>query len=247
MLDLDELEEISIAPRLFGVNRRAVLSIWNRDYLKGEGALRSKVEALLREQGVDPSPARITLVTMPRYFGYVFNPVSFFACFDAAGRVLGLITEVHNTFGEAHLYPLVCEPAEMPVVWRFPKEFFVSPFFDVEGGYRVTLEQAGEDLSIRVDLEKDENVVFSGSLIGRGSPLTRSAVLKLLWRYPITSLLTMPRIHHQALKLFFTVGACPFEKPRPSHPYTIRSQQNMLHRARLALLAWFRRCRTQKR
>lgn len=246
MLDLDECEQLSVAPRLFGVDRRAILSVWSRDYLRGEGTLRAKVEALLREQGVCNSPARITLVTMPRYFGYVFNPVSFFACFDGDGRVLGLITEVHNTFGEAHIYPLVCEPSEFPVTWRFPKEFFVSPFFDVEGGYRVTLAQAEEDLSITVELEKDEKVVFSGSLIGHGVPLTRQSLVKLLWRYPITSFLTMPRIHHQALKLFFKVGACPFEKPRPSHPYTIRSEKNMLHRARLALLALFRSWRMQK-
>lgn len=239
-LDVDELTQLSISPRLFGVDRRAVLSVFSRDYLAGEGTLRAKVEMLLRGRGVSVSPARITLITMPRYFGYVFNPVSFFACFDGEDRVIGLITEVHNTFGEAHIYPLVCEPSPMPVVWRFPKEFFVSPFFDTEGGYVVTLEKAGADLCIGVDLEKDQKRVFSATLAGTGEPLTRVSLLKLLWRYPVTTLLTMPRIHHQALNLFFKVGVCPFEKPRPTHPYTIRSQQNMIHRARLWLLAVFR-------
>jgi DUF1365 family protein len=243
LVDLDELPRLSIAPRIFGVNRRAVLSIFNEDYLAGAGDLRAKVEMLLRERGVSAAPARITLITMPRYFGYVFNPVSFFACFDRDNRVVGLITEVHNTFGEAHIYPLVCEPSSMPVVWRFPKEFFVSPFFDTEGGYVVTLEKADEELSIRVDLEKDQKIVFSATLAGIGEPVTRASLFKLLWRYPVTSLLTMPRIHRQALNLFFKVGVCPFQKPRPSHPYTIRSQQNMIHRSRLWLLSVLRRLR----
>lgn len=245
-LDVDELPRASLGPRLFGFNRRAIFSVRDSDYLSGEGTLRQKVEHILRERGVSASPARITLITTPRYFGYVFNPVSFFACFDEQDRLTAFITEVNNTFGETHIYPLVCEPTSLPVTWRFPKEFFVSPFFDVQGGYIVSLHKEGRQISVQVDLEKDEKVVFSATLDGDSEPLARSSVWRVIRRYPLTTFLTMPRIHGQAMALFFRVGACPFTKPTPTHPYTIRSQQGIIHRARLALLGMLKACRRCK-
>ena len=53
-----------------------------------------------------PTGWRITLVTNLRVLGYVFNPASFFLCRDAAGALRVVVVEVHNTFGERHLYTL---------------------------------------------------------------------------------------------------------------------------------------------
>lgn len=242
-LDLDELETLSIAPRLFAYERRAIFSVRNADYLQGDGSLREKIEKVLREHGQQVKPARITLFTSPRYFGYVFNPVSFFACFDEAGHVLGLITQVNNTFGETHIYPLVCEPSTMPRTWRFPKGFFVSPFFDTEGEYEVILAQAGDSPELRVDLFREGERVFAASMRGDGEPLTRARLCATLKRFPITSLLTMPRIHGQAMNLYFKVGAKVYERPTPTSPYTIRSRQGLIHRVRLWFLALLRRAR----
>ncbi len=235
-IDVDELPGLSVAPRIFAAEKLALFSIRGRDYLSGEGSLREKVERILREHGQQARPHRITLITMPRYFGYVFNPVSFFACFDEQGRVLGLVTQVNNTFGETHIYPLACEPSEMPVEWRFPKEFFVSPFYDVSGEYSVRLEREGESLSLRVDLHRDSRLEFSATLRGEALPASAARVRATIWKYPITSLLTMPRIHAQALKIYFGAKATPQPRTCPISRYTIRSRQNIIHRARLALL-----------
>lgn len=242
-LDVDEIERLKVAPRLFGYERRAVFSIRSKDYLVGEGGVRAKVEQVLLQNGQSIRPEKITLITMPRYFGYVFNPVSFFACFDQEGRVLGLVTQVNNTFGETHVYPLVCEPSPMPVVWRFQKEFFVSPFFDTSGEYEVTLGQVGSSLSLSVDLYRDGEKAFAATLEGKAEAVTRSRIWATMRKYPITSLMTMPRIHGQALALFFKAKATPFPRPEPSSRYTIRSRQNIIHRARLALLSLLRALR----
>jgi cyclopropane-fatty-acyl-phospholipid synthase len=243
-LELSDLDALSIAPRLFAYERSAVFSVRKRDYLHGEGTLRERVEAVLRREGVSEMPGRITLLTMPRYFGYVFNPVSFFVCRNDRDEVTALVTQVNNTFGETHLYPLICQPCAGSHTWRFPKEFFVSPFFAREGEYSLTFEEAGERLGIRVDLEKDGAVVFSGRLGGIVRPLTRGNVMKTLARYPITSLLTMPRIHSQAMKLYGRVGATIYDKPEPLNSYTIRSHQRWIHRVRLALLGLLKQRRS---
>ena len=245
--DIDELPSLSIAPRLLAYNKRAVFSVRPDDYLKGEGSLREKVEATLRENGCPEKPARITLFSSPRYFGYVFNPVSFFACFDSCDKVIGLITQVNNTFGDTHLYPLVCEPRSMPVVWRFSKEFFVSPFFNMEGTYEVALEAVGERPLIRVDLHKEGHKVFAASLQGEGRELSRAQLIATLRKFPVTSLLTMPRIHGQAMQLYFKAHANVYTRPEPSNAYTIRSRQNIIHHARLALLAVLRKARKTER
>jgi cyclopropane-fatty-acyl-phospholipid synthase len=242
-LDVDELEGLAISPCLFAFNKKAVCSVWTSDYLCGEGALRERVEASIQQQGVAEKPSRITLITMPRLCGYVFNPVSFLVCFDAQGKVIACVTQVNNTFGETHLYPLVCSPSEMPVTWRFPKKFFVSPFFDTEGHYTVIVGAEGAQLSVQVDLERGGNRVFSAVLEGSSKPLTRLNLLVTLVKYPLTQLLTIPRIHLQALFLFFKAKATPFVKPNPSDPYTIRSQQNIIHRLRLRLLSVLRASR----
>ena len=234
-LDVDTLPSTAISPFLFGVNRASLCSIRTDDFLEAPGSLRERVEAIMRRAGSDVSPARITLVTMPRIFGYVFNPVTFLIAFDAHERVLACVTQVHNTFGETHLYPLVCQPSNMPVSWRFPKRFYVSPFFDTEGEYTVVLNHEGHTLSVEVHLSRDETRVFSASFEGTARPLTRVCLLATLARYPLTLILTMTRIHVQAIILFFKARAIPFDKPMPTDPYTIRSRQNTIHRLRL----WF--------
>lgn len=241
--DVDELATLSIAPRLVALDKRAIFSVRSADYLEGEGNLRDKVERVLERQGCHEKPARITLVTSPRYFGYVFNPVSFFACFDSSDRVLGLITQVNNTFGDTHVYPLVCSPSGMPAVWRFSKDFFVSPFFNMEGTYEVALESEGEALSIRVDLHKEGEKVFAANLRGEGRPLSRRQVVTTIGKFPVTSLLTMPRIHGQAMSLYFKAHANVYTRPEPTSSYTIRSKQNIIHKARLGLLALLRKAR----
>jgi DUF1365 family protein len=141
------------------------------------------------------------------------------------------------------VYPLICEPTQLPVTWRFSKDFFVSPFFDTEGDYEVILKEEGQTLSIEVNLEKEKKRAFSATLRGVAEPLTRRRLWQVVRRYPLTTFLTMPRIHLQALTLYFAVRTCPFKKPTPNHPYTIRSRQNIIHKARLALLSLMRTAR----
>ena len=249
--DVDELDAGSVLSKLVGavffrVNARAIFSVREDDYLRGPGNFRQRVERVLQEVGVVQSPHRITLITMPRYFGYVFNPVSFFACFDANECVVAFVTQVNNTFGETHVYPLVCEATPLPKVWRFSKEFFVSPFFDREGDYEVILRGEGKELSVEVNLEKDKKRAFSATLAGKAEPISRRRFLRTLANFPLTTFLTMPRIHLQAMTLYFAVRTCPFRKPTPIHPYTIRSRQNIIHRSRLALLSVMKWARTPR-
>ena len=49
------------------------------------------------------------LVTLPRVFGYLFNPVSFYFCYDRHGAPVAALAEVTNTFKEMKPYFLAPE------------------------------------------------------------------------------------------------------------------------------------------
>lgn len=245
-LDIDRFNDCEGAERMFCHNRWGFYSIYDGDYLSGQGTLRDKVERILVHQGVSKPPEQILLLTMPRLCGYVFNPVSFFVCLDAEGQIIAMLTQVNNTFGETHIYPLISKRSELPVSWRFPKKFFVSPFFDSEGEYEVTLHDIGRNLRVDVDLYRDGKRVFESTLLGEGVRFDASAVVKTALKYSFSQVLTMTRIHIQALFLYFRVGVCPFQKPRPTDVDTIRSQQNWIHNVRLRLLAYLKRVKEKK-
>src|SRR5690606_30187627 len=103
---LNELSELGKAGGfLFSYNAWGVFSLRDSDLLsRWEGGLEEKLATLLEEQGIKEVPAYVDVVTHPRLFGYVFNPVSFFLCFQETGDLMALVAEVHNTFGERHVY-----------------------------------------------------------------------------------------------------------------------------------------------
>jgi len=144
-LDVDELDRLDGATRWFGHNRLRPLALHDRDYLhRGNAGLREKVLRALCENGMDLAPSRIMLITALRQFHYVFNPASFFYCYDAQGRLACVLAQVNNTFGETHLYVLTPEGEE----GRFAaqKAFHVSPFFPLRGRYEFFFPSPGKSL-----------------------------------------------------------------------------------------------------
>ncbi len=142
-LDLDELDEVDRRLRSFSRNRRNLLAFRDADHWPVPATdLRATVLQHLRSDGEDPTGWRITLVTNPRVFGYVFNPASFYLCRDASGALRVVVVEVHNTHLERHLYTLRPATADGPFRSSMAKAFYVSPFIDMDGGYTVHVDDA---------------------------------------------------------------------------------------------------------
>ena len=94
------------------------------------------VRALLRAEGIDPAPGRITLITNLRVLGYVSTRRASTCAATAARRVGARVVEVHNTHGERHLYTLRRRTTRRRVQRRMAKEFYVSPFIGADGQLR---------------------------------------------------------------------------------------------------------------
>src|SRR5688572_9515337 len=138
-LDLDELDLVVRSLRLFSRNRRNVLQFCDDVHWPQPATdLQTTVRAHLRAEGEDPTDWQITLVTNTRVMGYVFNPASFYLCRDAGGVLRMVVVEVHNTHLERHLYTLRQDPrraigSDDRFVSSMDKDFYVSPFIDMEG------------------------------------------------------------------------------------------------------------------
>ena len=224
-LDIDALDELDRSVTGFGYNRFAPLSIRQRDYLDGTGTLREQVIRYAPDSIVEQGIGQILLVTAPRYFNYVFNPVSFWYVHDTKDQLVCVIAEVNNTFGERHLYVLH-EPetlASGELTFRAQKCFHVSPFFDREGTYRFFFSPPGEQMTVRIILEKEGKTALVALLSGRHRELNGKQIARTLMRYPFSVALTFPRISWQAARLWIQRRLPIYRKPAPDHEMTIQA------------------------
>jgi len=227
-----DLDELSSLPGWFGYNRWRPVSLFDEDYgPRRSGSIREKVLELLAEHGVD-DVARIVLVTGARYFGRVFNPVSFYFCWRKDGARRCVVAEVNNTFGERHFY--VLDTTSRMVL---PRAFHVSPFNDLRGEYQFHFAPLEDGLDARIDILRDGQLVFRSQLFGAPRSLTTASLARTLVEYPLTAWLTLPRILWQAAVLHFRHRLPAYSTPAPSHQSTVRtSAPSLLERFRMELV-----------
>lgn len=188
----------------------------------------------MTEQGVGTQNiSRVELITGARYFGKSFNPVSFYFCYSATSTLEVFVAEVNNTFGERHIYvlpsssQLKLEPASSAVYCaRFmtSKVFHVSPFNDVSGLYEFKVSDLSKRIQVNINQLKDETTkIMATYLIGEAPyfPLTDYNLFKMMAKYPVTALLTMPRITLEAFKLHYSLHMRVYAKPPPQSEGTI--------------------------
>jgi len=221
-LDLDELDSLDQSLRFFSRNRGNLYEFRDRDHLEfpapGVGDLKASLTAWLASEQVQlPPDARFQLVTLPRVAGYIFNPVSFIFVHSADGKPICAITEVGNTFGELKPFFIPAEPDSAPPSSssRFcrvvPKQFYVSPFSDLEVNFSFNLRAPGERLEIGInDVTSEGQTLLISTLVGSRRPLTDGHLLRLTARYPLMTLRVITLIHWQAFKLWW--------KRLPWHP-----------------------------
>jgi cyclopropane-fatty-acyl-phospholipid synthase len=223
--DVDQLSTLSQSVRPFSHNSWNVVSVYDRDYLdRSSLPLRSKVENWLEKAGSSFKPKRIELVSSARFFGYVFNPVSFFYCYDQTDSLSAILAEVSNTFGERHLYVASdLKPSEKgEFAPTFKKLFHVSPFYARDGEYRFRFTRPDQNYFMRIDLYRDNQLALRGQMNGKALEFSGREILRTLARYPLTAALTMPRILWQAAKLYFGKRLPVYTKPNPQSDWTHR-------------------------
>ena len=204
-LDLAELPQLFKAYWFCSWQRRNVASFFNRDYHDGQtddlaGAIRDLV---FNRTGNRPQ-GPIRLLTHMRYFGFIFNPVSFYYCFDASDQALQyIVAEITNTpWGERHHYVLDCQDKPAPYRFMFDKSFHISPFLPMNMDYDWRFHAPNHELFVHMENAQAGVKKFDATLTLKRIAMTPANMLKVLLHYPFMTLKVVLAIYWQALKLW---------------------------------------------
>lgn len=202
-LDLDELPALTQGLRRFTHNRAGWLSLYDRDHAsRTDAPLKPQIELKLRAAGVRWSGGRIVMLSMPRMLGYVFNPLTVYFCTHHEGQLAAIVHEVKNTFGEQHFYVLPpARAANGDVAQACEKDFFVSPFLEMDLRYEFRIAPPEECVRVAMVVKRGRDTALTASFAGERSELTDANILRAWLAHPAMTLGVIAGIHWEALKM----------------------------------------------
>ncbi len=220
-LDLEELPTLFNGRCLWSHDAPNIAYFRRRDHLGDphvplDRAVRDLVE---QQTGARPQGA-IRLLTHLRYFGYCFNPLSVYYCYDTKHELEVIVAEVHNTpWGDEHCYVLERSVDEHPSrkwrQFRFPKKFHVSPFMPMDMNYDWRCSVPAETLQVHINSSNDTEKVFDATLSLKRRPISTGTLLRLLLTKPPMTYKVIAMIYRQAFRLWMR-GAPYYPHPNPA-------------------------------
>lgn len=224
-LDLAELDDV-FAGRWFWSTKRIALARFSRKNYFGDPAVpltRSIRDLVQRRLGFRPK-GPVRLLTNLSCFGYCFNPISIYYCFDERDeKPEAIVAEVSNTpWGERHCY--VLQPGQQDAhagVQRAEgqKKLHVSPFIGMDVHYDWLFTRPEDDLVVRIRNRTNNEVFFLATLILRRTEISTASLAATLLRFPLMTFKVAIGIYWQALRLW--ARGCPVH----AHPEKHSSMQ----------------------
>jgi len=200
-LDLDEISHLEKSNPIFSYNSFNIFSLHDKDYLnKCNKNIKSKLIDYLKSKGIAAkNNCKVNLITMPRIFGYTFNPVSFYYV-NEENKHLCSIAQVNNTFGEMKLY-LLTKFSNSNYKLKTRKYFYVSPFSRLDTFFDFNLKIPDKILDVKIDEFECEKKILLSSIFGYEKSFNNSRLIKYIFIYPLLTIKVIFLIHFHALLL----------------------------------------------
>lgn len=224
-LDLDELDSVFERRWFWSTKRPSLVRFRRADYFGNpEEPLADSIRSLVESRTGSRPTGPIRLLTHLSWFGYCFNPISLYYCFDDAGqRVATIVAEVRNTpWGERCCYVL-SDPMnrgdDETHRYSTAKDMHVSPFMGMDVDYDWLLTVPGEDLVVRINNRSGRKRFFNATLILKRHEISGRTLAGTLVRYPLMAIKVTLAIYWQAFRLW--LKGCPIY----THPDKKKSLQ----------------------
>ena len=202
-IDLHEIENLGIKIKFFSYNKFNVLSFYDVDHGPRDGSsLVSWVNNRLTEAKINIESGTIKLLCYPRFFGYVFNPLSIFYCYDKNSLLKAILYEVKNTFNEQHTYVFSASSSSNLILHKCDKKFYVSPFMEMKTFYNFRLLNPGKILNIFIKQGDSEGTLLTACQVGKKIEMSSKNLLFQFIKHPLMSFKVILAIHFEALRLW---------------------------------------------
>lgn len=218
-INLDEIDIVHEQHLLFSRNRfnwfnfrdRDHFNFSNKESTNKKQSIKENIVEYLKSQQVEWRDGTIMLLTNVSTLGYSFNPISIYLCFDEQQTPICSIAEVCNTHSEMKLYLLNSNHLQHETFRRLlPKNFYVSPFADLDSSFDFIFNVPNDSLFMRVDdYQKGKRFLIS-ALRGKQKKLNDVNLLWYGFRFPFITIKIIVLIYWQALVLYFK--GIPYQK-----------------------------------
>jgi len=230
LVDLDKVNELDNISPLWSVNKINLVQFRRDDYMGTDSPhhpldqdLKASVIDAILKQTEENFSGKIFLLSNLRYWGYCFNPISYYFCFNQSGDLQYIVDEVTNTpWKERHQYVhKVSKPSSQAndkqshkLVFEFKKSFHVSPFMPMDMHYKTTYKIDNNKIFIHMDLYSNNEQeihdhelnsmkkTFFATMNLNGKPLSKTVASLLPFRFPFQCSKIIISIYWQALKLW---------------------------------------------
>jgi DUF1365 family protein len=217
-IDLDHLDQADRQSLFFSVGRLNLMSFhetdhgWNFKSKENPRPLAEYARGMAKKVLPNKPIDHVRLLTFPRILGMSFNPISVYLC-SSAGQDVLVIYEVRNTFGDMHSYVGVLEEGQS-VSHEVKKHLHVSPFFSMEGGYRLRIKASAGLMRLLIRYTHGRDLRLTATLRGDITSLTTSSLWSGLLTTGQLPMRPWMAIHWEAVKLWFKKVQF-FKRPEP--------------------------------
>jgi len=203
LIDLSELEYLSEKIKFFSHNKFNLVSFYEKDHGNRDGSsLVSWVKKNLKDNNINSEDVKIKLLCYPRILGYVFNPLSVFYIYNIDEKLICILYEVKNTFGEQHTYIFKVDNNQNLYQHSCLKKFHVSPFIEMNCKYFFRLLKPREKISVIIDQYQTDEKILYASQDGQRVDFNTKELIKSYLKHPLMTFKIISAIHFEAFKLW---------------------------------------------
>ena len=234
-LDLSELPSVFDRFWLWSIEKTNIATFRRKDHL---GDKDIPLDTCVRNHIEDETGRRptgpIRLLTHLSYFGFRFNPVSFYYCYDDEDKNLDfIVAEVNNTpWGEQYCYVLDSKDNQSEnkltgnktKLHRYfeNKRFHVSPFMPMDMQYDWRFSTPADALSVHMENYQHDKKVFDATLKLKQRQITGKNLAMALIQFPFITMKIVVAIYYQALLIW--LKRIPFIiHPKVEAPESVKS------------------------